>query len=114
MICCESGLIARGGDGGARGVDRAGDGVSDRNDEIAVEFVLRGQGEDAERLEDLAEAFVVEEEEELVLDDGAAEVDAELVAVEGGLLEGDGVPVVPTRVGLKKPAALRSVLRMNS
>src|SRR5260370_11671321 len=50
----------------------------------------RGQGGDAERLENLTGAFVVQEEEKLVLEDGAAEVGAELVAVEGGFLEGSG------------------------
>jgi hypothetical protein len=37
----------------------------------------------------LAEALVVEEEEELVLEDGSTDVDAVLIAVEGGFLEGD-------------------------
>src|SRR6202044_1765667 len=53
----------------SRGIDRvggSGDGIFDRCDEIAGEFVLRGQREDGEGLEDLTEAFVVEEEEELV------------------------------------------------
>ena len=53
-------------------------------------------------LSDLAEAFVVEEEEELVLEDGAAEVHAELVAVEGGLLEGNDVAGVADGGGLEE------------
>ena len=71
-------------------IDGAGDRVSDGDDEVAVELVLRGQREHAERLEHLTETFIVEEEEELVLDDRAAEVDAVLVAIEGRLLEGSG------------------------
>src|SRR5262249_50290507 len=46
--------------------------------------------EDAEGLEYLTEAFIVEEEEELVLDYGSANVKAELVAIEGRLLERSG------------------------
>jgi hypothetical protein len=37
-----------------------------------------------------AEAFLVYEVEELVLDDKTAEVDAKLIAIEGRLLEGNG------------------------
>ena len=85
------------------------------DDEVSVQFVLCRQGEYAERLEYLAEAFIVEEEEEFVLDDGSAEVDAELVAIKRGLTKGNGVaPVLLTVRGLKNPAALRAVLRMNS
>ncbi len=95
------GIDGGGRDRGASGVDLAGDGVLNRYDELAVEFVGGGDGVDAERLEDLAEAFVVDEVEELVLDDGTAEVDAELVAVEGGLAEGDNVSAATDEGGLE-------------
>jgi hypothetical protein len=74
---------------GSGGVGLAGEGILDRDDEDAVELVESGERQDGEGLENLAEAFVVEEEEEPVFADGAAEVETVLVAIEGGLLEGD-------------------------
>ena len=121
MICSESGLMALVGIGVLAGSTVPAlyyctpvIGFFTSTAENAVQFVLRGQRQHAERLQRLAEALVVEEVEELVLEDRAAEVDAVLVAVEGRLLERSGDAVPPTSVGLKKPAAFRSVLRMNS
>ena len=90
------------GEFGIGGIYDSGDGITNWHNEQAVQLVLRWQGEDAERLEDLAEAFVVEEEEELVVNDGAAEVHAELVAVEGGLAEGDGCAGIADGEGLEE------------
>src|SRR5258705_2534541 len=80
-----------GGNRGAGSIGCTGDRVSYWNDEHAVELVLSGQGEDAERLERLTEAFVVDEVEELVLENRSAEVHTELVAIEGGFLKGNNI-----------------------
>ena len=88
MICCESGLIAPLGIGVSCRIRTARNWILDRNHEDAVQLVLRRQRQHAQRPQRLAEALVVEEEEQLVLDDRTAEVHAELVAVERGFLNG--------------------------
>ena len=95
------GIDSGGGDRGAGGVDLAGEWVLYCYHELAVEFIGGGDGVDTERFEHLAKAFVVDEVEELVLDDGTAEVDAELIAVEGRLLEGDNVSAAADEGGLE-------------
>jgi hypothetical protein len=71
------------------GRPRSGNWVLDIHYKDAVDLVLGGECEHVEGTKSLAEAFVVEEVEKLVFGDGTAEVQAELVAVEGGLLEGN-------------------------
>src|SRR6201999_907607 len=55
-----------------------------------------------ERLKHLAEALIVEEEKKLVFEDRPADVEAELIAVEGGFLEGDGGAGVADRQGFEE------------
>src|SRR6202034_3809959 len=59
---------------GVEGVSGPRGRVLHRRNQIAGQFVLGGQSEHTERLENLAEAFVVEKEEELVLNNGPAEI----------------------------------------
>ena len=71
-------------------VGDTGNGILDRHHQDAIELVLRGQSVDIKRLEGLAEALVIEEEEQLVPHDRPAEVHAELVAIERWLLKWNG------------------------
>ncbi len=91
MICCDMGLMSLAGYSSAGGVDYAGDGVFYRHHQDAVEFILRRQSEHVERLQGLPKAFVVDKVEQLVLEYGPAEVNPELVTIEGRLLKGNDI-----------------------
>ena len=75
--------------------------------ELKSPLVHRGGGQRRElnRVRDAAEAFVIGEEEQLVLLDRTAERAAELILIERQAAAADG---------LKNPDALNSVLRRNS
>ena len=76
-----------GRDGRSGWVDGAGNGTAHRHHENAVQLVLRGQREDIKRAGDSPQPLIVEKEEHLLVDDGAAEVAAILVAMGSGLYE---------------------------
>ena len=65
-------------------------------------------------MQDLAEAFVIEEEEELAGSMGPLKLKPNWLRLKVGFWNGTEMPELPTSVGLKNPAAFRSVLRMNS
>ena len=69
------------------GIDDAGLRVDDGDGQDASAVVERGQGREGPAALEVAEAFIVAEEEDAVLDHRAADVAAELVLLERGLQE---------------------------
>ena len=75
-------------DFGVGGVDCAGEGVDDGDGEDSLTVIEAGHGVEVDEALGLADTFVIDEEEEFVFDERAAEGCAELVAVEGGFAGG--------------------------
>ena len=79
-----------GGNRSVRGIELAGKRIDHWNGKIPGAVAGRRNAVEVENFRQLAEAFVVAEEEEPILDDWSADGSAELIALQQGLLEGRG------------------------
>ena len=61
--------------------------VSDRDNKDPIQFILRRQSKHEQRFRDGAQALVVKKEEQVVSNDRASNVTAELIAIRGWLSE---------------------------